>query len=176
MTRAAAAGALLLAFAGCTSIPDSYAPPVQRRPIYGPEDSALRPYVAMNDPNVEAHLVRGVSPALENGAWRWTGDKAELKFAPAAMDGQKLRVDFAVAENTFSITGPVTLTFTVNGRTLDKVRYDSGGQKRFEKAVPGAWLRASGENFVAIEVDKPWVSPKDGAKLGVILVGAGFVE
>lgn len=175
-TKDLSALGLLLLLAGCVSIPDSYAPPIQRQPVYGPEGTELKPYVAMNDPYAELHIAGGVSKALEGGTWRWTSEKAELKFAPAVHTNQKLRVEFAVAENTFPSTGPITLTLTVNGKALDKVRYDSAGQKRFEKPVPSAWMLPSLENFVVIEVDKPWVSPKDGAKLGVILLGAGFVE
>jgi len=42
--------------------------------------------------------------------------------------------------------------------------------------VPSAWLRFDLVNHVVVEVDRPWVSAADQAKLGIILVAAGFVE
>ena len=57
---------LLLLLAGCQSIPTTYAPPIQRRPVYGPEGTELTSYVAMNDARVQLHIESGVSHALEN--------------------------------------------------------------------------------------------------------------
>jgi hypothetical protein len=167
---------LLLLLAGCQSIPTTYAPPIQRRPVYGPEGTELTSYVAMNDARVQLHIESGVSHALQDRAWRWTNERAELKFALTTNVSRKFRMDFAVAEDTFRRTGPITLSVAINGNVLDKVRYDAPGQKRFEKPVPSAWLRFDLVNHVVVEVDKPWVSAAGQAKLGIILVAAGFVE
>jgi hypothetical protein len=56
------------------------------------------------------------------------------------------------------------------------VRYEGGGQKRFEKPVPAAWLRTDADILVAAEIDKVWIAPADGARLGFILSRAGFIE
>ncbi len=176
LSAAMCAAAATLMLAACKSIPDTYAPPVQRKPLEGPDDTALRSFVNMNDPEAEAYVVRDVSKTLESGTWRWTGPRPELRFSLSATANQKLRVDFAIAESTFRQTGPVTLTFTVNGNLLDKVRYVSHGEKRFEKPAPASWLRTDVHNYVSIEVDKPWVAPTERTRLGIILIRAGFVQ
>jgi len=64
----------------------------------------------------------------------------------------------------------------VNGRLLDKVRYASPGYKHFEIAVPADWLSPDTESTVAVDVDKLYVSPMDGAKFGFILTRIGFLR
>ena len=83
-------------------------------------------------------------------------------------------MDFSIVENTFRKTGPVTLSFFVNGKLLDKARYDKPGQFRFEKPVDPSMLQAESINLVAIEPDRLWVSKADGTTLGFILIAAGF--
>jgi hypothetical protein len=70
----------------------------------------------------------------------------------------------------------VAIAVSINGRLLGTVHCDRGGERRFEKAVPAEWLRAGAGNLAAVEIDKLWVSPSDGAKLGFILGRAGFVQ
>lgn len=45
-------------------------------------------------------------------------------------------VDFTIAEATLKDTGPVTLTFFVNDRQLDKQTFRTEGARHFEKPVP----------------------------------------
>lgn len=85
-------------------------------------------------------------------------------------------MDFSVPGATFETTGPTTVTFTINGKVLDKVRYTSFGEKHFEKAVNPSWLEAGEDTIVAAEIDPVWISPQDGTELGIILLQAGFVE
>jgi len=168
--------AALVLLVGCTNIPDTYAPPVQRRPMTGPEPSPVTHFVTMKDPQAEAHIVSGVSRHLEAGAWRWTEPRAELVFRLSEVQHLRFVMEFAVPEMTFAQRGPVTITITVNGRLLDKPGYQRGGEFRFEKAVPAEWLRTDMHNYVTLEIDKPWVAPQDGARLGFILKSAGFLE
>jgi hypothetical protein len=113
---------------------------------------------------------------VEAGAWRWTDERFTLMFRVPSVTGNKLVMDFSVPGETFAQTGPFHMTYTVNGRVLDKVRYDSPGDKRFEKAVPPGSLREDTENIVAVELDKAYVAEGDQKKLGVLLFRAGFVR
>jgi len=167
---------LLLLLASCTSIPDTYAPPVQRCPLRGPEPSPVTHFVAMNAPSAEAHFVRGVSPHLEAGTWRWVEPRAELMFRLESKQHLRFVMEFAIPEVTFAQRGPVVLSVAINGNLLERTRYDKGGEYRFEKPVPAEWLRTDFHNYVALEVDKPWLAPQDGARLGFILKSAGFLE
>ena len=168
------AAALLLA--GCVNIPDTYAPPIQRHPQYRPEGGAAGHFMTMAGPNPEDFIVRDVLPGDPGSAWRWTGKRPELRFQLQFTHDLRFLMDLSIPETTFAQRGPVTISYFINGRLLDKVRYDQPGQVQFTKPVPAEWLRTDAPNLVAAEVDKVWVAPADGAQLGFILSRAGFVQ
>jgi hypothetical protein len=157
-------------------MPDTYAPPVQRKPLTEAAPSgSLAYFVSMTDPLAGSYIVRDISSTTEGGSWRWTYRRPELRFFLPVTEHLKFTMDFAFPERLFRQTGPVTLTFLINGHTLDTVRYEKGGHQHFEKAVPVSMVRR-GENFVAIVPDRVWVSETDGAALGFVLSRAGFAE
>ena len=164
---------LLLLAAGCSRGPDIFTPPIERRPIEGVVPD-LAEFTEMGAPLASHHLVRDFLDAPAGQIYRWTNQQPTLRFHVRRTANRILRLDFVVADVTFKDTGPVTVTVTVNGRTLGAVRYDSPGEKRFEKPVPADWLDAD-PTIVSVEIDKVWVSKTDGARLGVMLRGAGFV-
>ena len=166
--------ALLLA--GCVNIPDTYAPPIQRSPQYGPESHPASHFVAMAGANPEDYIVRDVLPGDPGNAWRWTGKRPELRFQLSFTNDLRFVMDLSVPEATFAQRGPVTISFFINGKLLDKVRYEKPGEMHFSKPVPAAWLRTDAPTLVAAEIDKVWVAPSDGAQLGFILSRAGFVQ
>lgn len=168
------AAALLLT--GCTSIPDTYAPPIQRSPQYGPQGGPLGHFVSMGGPNPEDHILRDVLAGDPGSAWRWTGKRPQLRFQLPFTHDLRFLMDFAVPESTFAQRGPVTISLFINGKLLDQIRCDKPGQLRFEKPVPAAWLRTDAPTIVAAEIDKVWVAPADGAQLGFVLSRAGFVQ
>src|SRR5664279_257886 len=73
-------------------------------------------------------------------------------------------------------SGPVTLTFTINGKLLDRLRCEKSGEQHYAHDVPPGMLRAGAINMVAIDPDPVWVSKADGGRLGFILSRAGFTE
>ena len=164
--------------AGCSSAPDTYAPPVQRQPLTVPARSgSLGLFVSMSDPFAGAYIVRDVSDTTESGGWRWAYRRPELRFfVPAAASHLNFTMDFSFPERMFRETGPVTLTISINGRLFDRPHYEKGGQQHYRREVPPGMLEADAENTVTIEPDKVWVSKTDGAALGFILAGAGFSE
>lgn len=167
----------MLLLCGCGApAPEGYPPPLQRRLPSGREPRPVGALVSMSDPYSDAHIVRDVSPAAEGSAWRWTFRRPELRFWLEQTARQKLVVDFSIAADTFKETGPVTMTFFVNGQPLGQRRCPKPGPYRFEKAVPAAWLRTDDFTLVAAEADKLWTSPADGARLGFILSRIGFVD
>jgi hypothetical protein len=166
----------LVLLTGCANIPDSYAPPVQRRPLSGTEPSPVGHFVNMSDPNAYAYIVKDVSEAAEAGSWRWARKHPELRFFLETTEHLNFKADFSVAESTFRDTGPVTISVLINGKLLDTIRCAEPGEKHFDKPVPAKLLRAKAMNFAALEVDKVWVSKTDGAVLGFILTRAGFTQ
>ncbi len=164
-----------LAMMGCAGRQNFYAPAEARRPIEGAA-AELGAVVAMYEPAADLHIAGGVDHLVQAGQWRWTGRRPTLRFRVANAEGARLVMDFAIAATTFAQTGPVTVSFLVNDRLLDRVRYDAPGEEHLEKPVPPGWLRPGSDNFVVAELDRVFVSPKDGAELGLILSRAGFVR
>lgn len=168
---------LLLCFlSGCVNIPDSYAPPVQRRPLTGTEPSDVGHFVNLGDRKADAYIVRDVTESAEGGSWRWTRKRPELRFFLDSIEHLTFTMDFSIAEITMKDTGPVTISILVNGNPLDTLHYNTPGERHFKKPVPEKFLRLKTVNHVSMEIDPVWVSKTDGAVLGFILTRAGFTQ
>ena len=161
--------------AACSRTPDIYQPPIQRKPLAGPE-ARLGSFVNMNELTADAYIVRDVSRTAEAGLWRWTYRHPQLRFFLRGIDKLRFVMDLGIPETTFKDTGPVVLTILINDHQLDKIRFDQPGDRHIDKPVPAGFLQAGSENFVSFETDKQWVSPDDGAVLSFVLTRAGFVK
>lgn len=166
---------LALLLAGCVKIPDSYAPPIQRRT---PEEitQSLTRHIHMNAPNAMDHIVGGVVPELQSNLFRWALQRPVFRFRVPRTDNLKLQVDLAINEHTFKDTGPVTIRFFVEDHLLAERKYDKPVGDVFEQPVPPAWLTTDRPVVVRLEIDKLWKSPADGAERGFILTKIGFVD
>ena len=165
-----------LLLSSCVNIPDSYAPPVQRKPLTGTEPHPIGNFVNMGDLNATAYIVKDVADGIEAGSWRWARKRPELRFFLETIENLSYKADFSIADTLLRETGPVTISIFINGQLLDTLKYAEGGEKHFEKPVPPKFLRAKAMNFVAMEIDKVWVSKADGVILGFILTRAGFTQ
>jgi hypothetical protein len=161
--------------AGCSRAPDIYQPPIQRKPLTGPE-AHLGQFINMNEPMADAYIVRDVSRTTENNRWRWAHRHPQLRFYLRSIDKWKFVLDAGVPDAIFKDIGPVTLTIRINQHELDKLRFEKPGDRHFEKPVPREFLQPGSENFVSIEPDKQWVSKEDGAVLTFVLSAAGFAR
>jgi hypothetical protein len=168
------AGAAVLA-ASCQNMPEPYAPPVQRQPFEDARQHHMVRMVSMSDGDVMSHIVQDIAPG-EPAPWKWTGQKPTIKVILRANQGLRYVIDFSLPEVTFKDTGPVTLSFLVNDHVLESVRYTASGEYHYEKAVPPEWVELFKDTMVAASVDKVWVAPTDGAKLGFILTRIGLTQ
>ncbi len=125
-------------------------------------------------PGADAYIVRDIIPGSDP-SWRWTFQRPAVKQRIGVRRDLTYVADFTVARETFQVTGPVTIAFTVNGRLLDRVRYDSPGAHHFQKSVPSDWLQPHQDAIVGAEIDKVWISKADGARLGFIVSRIGLV-
>jgi hypothetical protein len=166
----------LCLLAGCSNIPDSYAPPIQRKPLTGVEPSPIGTFANLGEASADAYIVRDVTGYTESASWRWTRKRPELRFFLDSIERLKFKADLSVADATLKDTGPVTISIFINGHLLDSVKYTAAGRKQYEKPVPAEFLNPKSVNFAALEIDKVWVSKADGAVLGFILTSAGFSE
>jgi hypothetical protein len=153
-------------------MPAPYAPPEQRQPFENFAPYRVRRVVNMADGDAEKHFVRDIGGLA--GTWRWTGKHPEVRVLLRTNQMLHYVIDFTIVEATFKDTGPVTLSFFVNGHLLDQATYKAPGSQHFDKPVPEEWVEAGKDATVAAEIDKVWVSPVDGAALGFILSGIGL--
>jgi hypothetical protein len=166
------AGAAIFA-TSCQNMPEPYAPPVQRQPFEDARPHRAAQIVSMNDGDVGSHVVQDI-PLVEAAPWRWVLQKPTVKVSLRSNQGLRYIIDFSLPPVTF--TGPVTMTFLVNDHVLETKRYEASGEYHFEKAVPPEWVEPMKETKLAAWTDKVWVAPKDGAKLGFILVRIGLTQ
>ena len=113
---------------GCVNIPDSYAPPVQRKPLGGTEPNPVGHFVQMGDLNATAYIVKDVADGAEAGSWRWARKRPELRFFLDNVDNLSFKVDFSIAETLLRETGPVTIAVSINGHPLDTLKYSEAGK------------------------------------------------
>jgi hypothetical protein len=175
LSRIACLVSCLLCLAACDRLPESYSPPEQRHPVEGFDPGPDAMMADMSSPDADLHIVKDIYGA-SNAPWRWTAQDPTVRLLPLSTENLKLTDDFAIWDDSFKITGPLEISFLVNGRLLDKVRYTTAGVKHFEKPVPTDWLSADDEATVAMLVDKLYIAPNDHKKFGVILTRMGFKQ
>jgi hypothetical protein len=166
---------LLILTCACDRTPISYPPPEQRHPIEA-QAPAMRAsmMVNMNDDDAPLHFVQDIGATLEGSTWRWTKKRPTLKVLLVKTKDLKYVVDFTLPDVTFQQTGPVTISFFLGDRLLDKIRYTKPGYQHYEKPVDPAWLQTASETVLSAEIDKMYKDPHDGAVLGFILTRIGF--
>jgi len=156
-------------------MPETYAPPEQRKPF---ED--FRPYrsnriVNMSDGDADSRILRDVAKGA-NGSWRWTGQRPAIRLPGGTTNSLRYVIDLTIPEVTFNQTGPVTISFYVNDHVLDRVRYTSPGAQHFEKPVPSDWIGDNLETVVGAEIDKTYLAKDDNQHLGFILTTIGLKQ
>jgi hypothetical protein len=128
----------------------------------------------MEDPQADDHIVRDISP--ERGLRRWAFLHPELKFQLSKVDNIHFFTDFTVPQVTFKDTGPVTVTYSVNGTELGSIRCDHAGDYHVEKPLPPGLVKPGYLVKVTYSAEPRWIAPTDRAQLSFLLMGAGFTE
>ncbi len=172
--RIAALGTML-ALAACVQTPDIYAPPIQRKPFTIEPVGPLKHFVEMNDPAAAPHLMMDINDRVEGGGGRWTGKRPVLRFHVPAGKPLRFVADYIVHDVVLKNTGPITLSIAVNNHPLATMKYEKDGEQHFEKRIDPKWIRANGDTLVSFELDKMFVAG-DGARFGLLLVRAGFLD
>jgi hypothetical protein len=165
----------LLLCAGCSSLPDSFPPPPQRPALDAQGGLPVGYFVYMEDPESDRYIVQGFASKSE-GTWRWAYEHPVLQFWGPDMPRVQFFMDFSIPERTFRVTGPVTLTFSLNGKVFDHLLCAQPGQQHYSHEAPAGLLLKNAMNVVSIQPDKFWVSKEDGTKHGFVLARAGFSE
>ncbi len=128
----------------------------------------------MSDPDAAAYLVKGFRQK-NDGAWRWALERPVMRFYLPALTQAKFTMAFVLPEQTFRLTGPVTLTCSINGHVLDRAHYKTAGEQQYTHEVPMEFLKLKAINIVAVEPDRV-AALNPGEKLSFLLIRAGFTE
>ena len=165
----------MLCLAACDRLPESYPPPEQRKPVAGfsPAVESDAMMVAMDSSDADLLIDKDIYGGT-GIPWRWTKKEPTVRVPLLSTENLKFSTDFAIWNDGFKVTGPIEISFLVNGKLLDKVRYTTPGDKHFEKPVHSDWLAGKSEASVALSVDKLYTAPRDGAQFGVILTRVGL--
>jgi len=159
----------------CGSQPRAFAIPPQRSNAdLGPDPDGVMAFVRMDEPQAPEYLVHDISP--DPGFRRWAFVHPELRFRVNQTSGLTFSADFAVPEVTFKVTGPVTVSYSVNGEKLGAVRCDHWGDYEIRKPVPDGLIQPGKYIRVTFDANPRWVSPEDGAQLSFMLRSAGFIH
>lgn len=165
---------LALAVCGCVRYDQPYAPDTKREPLTldGASKGPMT-FVRMNAPDIENYIVSDIR-GLEDGWWRWTGQRPTLDLGAPAGAGVVFAANFHLPEVTFRNTGPVTVAAVVNGREIGRTLLDSQGDKVIEYPVPDGLLKPGQKNRVEMALDKVWTD--QGVQFGVTLDSVRFVK
>jgi hypothetical protein len=166
--------AALLLLSSCQTQP-WYPPPDQKPSMGEAAAGSLRHFVFMSQPDADAYIVQGLR-AKSEGTWRWAHENPALRFYLPEVGRVAFDMDFAFPEGNFQQTGPVTMTWAINGKVFDQVRYDKPGGQHYNHRVPPELLHPNAVNLVAVTPDKTVGRAESGERLGFVLTSAGFVE
>jgi len=128
--------------------------------------------VSMDSADSDQLIIKDIYPG--GMPWRWTSQEPTIRVPLLSTENLKFSVDFTLWDETFKVTGPVEISFLVNNKLLDKVRYDTSGSKHFEKPIPPDWLTGNSEAALALSIDRVFVAYRDGSKFGVVLTRLGL--
>jgi hypothetical protein len=122
------------------------------------------------DPDASGDGIR----VLEAGRFRWTDQVAKVHLRLPKNTGVHLTARFWTAEEALKSTGPIEVTFRINGHEVARLRYTTPGEQHFDAPVPAEWLIVGPPNEVELAVDRTYIV--NGVKLGVALAELGFAD
>ena len=169
----------ILVFASCAACGGlgPYPPPAQLEPLAIPDGRSLSYFVLMSDPNAGQYIVRDISATTEGGSYRWAYAHPALHFRLPPAARARFLMEFALPESNLRVTGPVSLSYKVNGRLIGQAQYDTPGLHTYSSGeIPAGVLKPDALNLVEIEPDKSLFASGDRQRRSFVLVRAGFTE
>jgi hypothetical protein len=151
-----------------------YPMPEQRRTDLGEDPGGLGAFITMDDPLSDDYIVKDIG--TQRDYRRWAFRHPELRFRLKVASHLKLVVEFTIPPVTYKVTGPVTVEYALNGRTVGALRCDHAGDYKMEKAVPDGLVKTGEVTRLTFEANPRWIAPDDGAQLSFLLRSAGFAQ
>jgi hypothetical protein len=159
---------------GCAPMPESYPVPEQRSSKDGPEPEPLGSFVSFSDERSPDYVVSGFLPTSPDQLWRWASESPTVRVRVSDKNRLRLRVTFALPEESHKPLLPVTVRYFINDKLLDTVAYRQAGHLDFRKPVPPEWLVTDGYNMIRCEISPVYVAQADGVKLSMIISEIGL--
>lgn len=126
-------------------------------------------------PAAAQYIVNGVLVTDPKADRYWTLDQVELQFRLSSAQDHVFWAHFSVPPDTFQQTGPLIVDFYVNGHFLDQARFSHAGDVVYKRDVPIEWLKTASITKVQMRIHNPYIDPRSGTRLGVLLRSAVFV-
>lgn len=127
-------------------------------------------------PAARRYIVKDVLASGSAAEGYWTLDRPELQFQLSSVQHDLFREHFYIPSETLRQTGPLLIDFYVNGHLLDHARFAQDGEVVYRHMVPPEWLRTGAPTIVEMQVRNPYIAPRGGTRLGVILRSAVFTS
>ena len=169
MRLASCAVLIAAGLCACERWPEAYPVPAQQ-PTFEDAERWER-IVHMTDVDAHDHFTGDIFDPL-SANWRWTGKKPLIRLNAPAGVRRNYSIQFVIPDAAFRVTGPVTLTFLVNGHVLDRRSYSAAGPYTFEKEVPSEWI-SGGETTLGAQIDKTYKAENQPA-YGFLMVAIGL--
>jgi len=154
------------------TLPTFRVPPQTEIPLGAEPEPTVGHAVDFSGRYADDYIVRGILPGSVR---RWTTDHPELRFNLKSGFGYSMFfIDVAVHDETFRVTGPVTLGVSVSGTAIGKRKFSTPGDYHCEFPISASLFQSERDVTVALDVTPLWTSPSDGAHLGILIDRAGF--
>jgi hypothetical protein len=138
------------------------------------QNDAFGEVMTIGRPGAAQYVVKGVLVGDPKSDGFWTLDEPELQFRLSSVQHHVFSEHFFLPLETLKQTGPLMVDFYVNGHLLDQARFAKDGDVIYQHDVPVDWLKAGSLTTVRMLVHNPYIAPRDGARLGVLLRSALF--
>ncbi|MBL0155692.1 MAG: hypothetical protein IPP47_01075 [Bryobacterales bacterium] len=174
--RPAAVFLALLTLAACSRESPFTPIPPQAQPVTALDPPSVPCLFSMTETRADQFIVTGIPLGLGAGANRWTNEGPAVHCALPTPGPWLIAMDFILADVTFRATGPITITFTVDGHELKRLRLDKPGPYQFRAPLPPELATPGKDRVLQASIDKPYIAAGDGNKLGVLVSAMGFVQ
>ena len=171
----ASALACVLALAACA--PDiRFAPPPQKTLPQGVERPIVHPSIDMSDLRSEGFIIQDVLTLDGPSEFAWTNHRPRFQVWLDDGASRVFRMRIGVPEETFTSTGPVTVSVLVNGQRIAAPRFDQPGMHDYECPVAEALLAEHSPAIVGLDIQPVFLDPRTHKELGVLLYLIGLPQ
>jgi hypothetical protein len=140
------------------------------------QNNAFGEVMTIGRPGASRYIVKGVLVGDPKADGYWTLDEPEFRFRLSSVQHHVFREHFYISPETLKQTGPLMVDFYVNGHLLDQTVFAKDGDVNYQHDVPVEWLKTDSLTTVQMRVHNPYIAPRDGARLGVLLRSAFFAS